>query len=1079
MDELRSEGADVGSRTVIVRRRSWTRVLSLVALGLLLLVAVGIAIVWIERRPIATHFLKSEFESRGVTASYRLDRVGFRTQQVSNLVIGDPKRPDLVARLAQVQMRLKWDGNFEVYRIVARGVRLRGRLVNGRVSWGQVDKLLPAPTTRKQPFKLPNVTVDIADATIALATPFGPLGVALQGNGRLSGGFKGRAAIASPRLVPGRCEAINLRANLAVSVTARRPSAEGPVALDRFNCPSSHINIVAPRFDARARFNEALTNVDGSGRMAIATMTAGANGLAAFNGDISFKGSPTSIDGQVKLAAQNSRLGTTTAERTRLGGDYHLGLKAGTFALIGDFATEGTSLDTAVLAGVTQPLAAAASTPIGPIAAAIGEAIGRTASRFDIAGKIRIVNFPGGGAARITGADISGPNGARARIFGGSGVTYYWPTGHLRIDGDVEMGGGGLPQGRVSLRQPYSNAPMSGVANIEPYAAGGQRLALSPIRFGPGPGNSTVLSTQAQLDGAFPGGRVQALRLPIEGRIGAGGGFAFGTSCAVVSFNRFQMSSIAFGPTRLPVCPIGPAIVSKAPGGSVRTTLRFNSPALNGSLGQQPLHVEAANGQLIGQNFVFNRFGLRLGNPNSPILFDAGRLTGAFARGGFDGGFSDGRATIGTVPLLLSDGTGKWIYRNSKLAVDSALTVSDRNDNPRFYPLRSNNVHMTIAGDYVRANGGLFHPASGTPVTQVSIEHQLSSGAGHALLDVPGLTFGQNLQPEELTRLTEGVVALVNGTIHGQGRIDWSAGGKVTSTGDFTTADIDLAAPFGPVEGMAGTIHFSDLLGLETPPGQAITVRSINPGILVENGVIKYQLLPGQLVKIERGEWPFMGGRLILHETVLNFGHPSPKRLTFEVVGFDAKRFVDSLGFAGIEITGTFDGFLPMIFDESGGRIVGGRLDSRESGGTFRYTGTKPKAGMITGAVFSLLSDLNYRSMVVRLDGDLSGEFASRITIDKISLGKGGGLAGSLIRNAFSKVPLRVNLNVNGPFRALIQTAKAYKDPRQAIAPVMPFPIDSPALDVVVIENRKNEEQHATTPTNDVTVTPTPAPSEK
>jgi DNA phosphorothioation-dependent restriction protein DptG len=90
MDELRSEGAEDGSRTMIVRRRSWTRVLSLVALGLLLLVTVAIAIVWIERRPIATHFLKNEFEDRGVTASYSLDRVGFRTQQVSNLVIGDP-----------------------------------------------------------------------------------------------------------------------------------------------------------------------------------------------------------------------------------------------------------------------------------------------------------------------------------------------------------------------------------------------------------------------------------------------------------------------------------------------------------------------------------------------------------------------------------------------------------------------------------------------------------------------------------------------------------------------------------------------------------------------------------------------------------------------------------------------------------------------------------------------------------------------------------------------------------------------------------------------------------------------------
>ena len=53
-----------------------------------------------------------------------------------------------------------------------------------------------------------------------------------------------------------------------------------------------------------------------------------------------------------------------------------------------------------------------------------------------------------------------------------------------------------------------------------------------------------------------------------------------------------------------------------------------------------------------------------------------------------------------------------------------------------------------------------------------------------------------------------------------------------------------------------------------------LTVKSINPGILVENGVIHYQLLPHQLVRIERGEWPFMGGRLILEETVLNFGQP-------------------------------------------------------------------------------------------------------------------------------------------------------------------------------------------------------------
>ena len=85
------------------------------------------------------------------------------------------------------------------------------------------------------------------------------------------------------------------------------------------------------------------------------------------------------------------------------------------------------------------------------------------------------------------------------------------------------------------------------------------------------------------------------------------------------------------------------------------------------------------------------------------------------------------------------------------------------------------------------------------------------------------------MQPDELTRLTEGVIALVNGTISGHGRIDWNAGGKVTSTGDFSTANLDLAAPFGPVTGMSGTIHFNDLLGLTTPPGQMLTSSRSTP----------------------------------------------------------------------------------------------------------------------------------------------------------------------------------------------------------------------------------------------------------
>ena len=166
-------------------------------------------------------------------------------------------------------------------------------------------------------------------------------------------------------------------------------------------------------------FNESFTSVDGRGRMAIASLTAGSNGLAAFAGELELQGAAVRRPRRVKLAAQRSRLATIYADRTRLNGDYRLGSRSGTFALAGDFAADSAALDPSMIAGVTEPLAAAAKTPIGPIAdrhwrrdrphrAAISTRRARSG----------VVNFPGGGAVRIDSADIIGPErraGARNR----------------------------------------------------------------------------------------------------------------------------------------------------------------------------------------------------------------------------------------------------------------------------------------------------------------------------------------------------------------------------------------------------------------------------------------------------------------------------------------------------------------------------------------------------------------------------------------------------------------------------------------------------------------------------------------
>ncbi len=1080
---MAERNGDRGGRdpdVVIIRHPRFRRILTWVGIGALVLILVALAIAWTQRRPIASNIINRQLESRGVDATYTLDRVGLRTQQISNLRIGDPNNPDVTARRVLIQMRLKWDGSVDVYRIVARGVRLRGRVLpDGRVSWGQIDKLLPPPSG--QPFSLPDVALDIADSSISLRTPWGPLGFAVRGNGNLKGGFAGRFVSSSPRLVTGNCAAEKVRGAAAIEIKARRPHVIGPLTADSFRCPASRFSVVQPRLELDARFGEAFDNYDATARIMSQVITAGDNGLAALNGRMSLIGNPTDARGDVDLSAQRSRLGTITAERTRVQGRYRLSTTKGTLTLVGQYRANGASLAPSMISGLTGALAATKSTPIGPVAAAIGSALSRSARNFDVFGGIRLVNFPGYGGARVTDATVRTVTGGRARIYGGKGVTYYWPTGALRFDGTLDMAGGGLPTGRVTLHQ-ARNGAISGVGQFQPYTVNGSRLALSTLRFDAQPNGATRFSTLANLTGRFPGGQVRNLNLPLSGTVGPGGAIQVGRECMVVTFDYLRMQQLQLGRTRLPVCPTGPAIISQSPGGALHVGGRISNPSLAGRLGSSPMRLNASS-ILLGQSgFDGQNVALRIGGNRSPVILNADALRGAFTSGGATGTLANADAIIGSVPLRLTDIDGRWRFAGGRLAIDGSLFVNDRASPPRFYPLKSNDVHFVLANNRISATGTLRHPDSGTRVTDVSIEHNLSSGAGHALLDVPALTFGPNLQPEELTRLTEGVVALVEGTITGQGRIEWSGSGHVTSTGDFATRDMDLAAPFGPVQGLSTNIHFSDLLGLRTPPGQLATIRSMNPGIIVNNGVLRYQLLPNQLVKIERGEWPFMGGRLILDETILNFGSPSAKRLTFELIGFDSKQFVDSLGFSGIEMTGIFDGVLPMIFDENGGRIVGGRLEARPPGGSLEYTGTKPEAGMVAGAVFDLLRDIRYKSMIVRLDGDLAGEFATRITMDQVSTGsEGGGLVASLVRRVFSQIPLRLNLNINGPFRALIQMAKGFKDPTSVIQPVMPFPLDAPGIVTEVRTLRKEEDQVQTSPPQDevdVSTQP-PQPSER
>jgi translocation and assembly module TamB len=198
------------------------------------------------------------------------------------------------------------------------------------------------------------------------------------------------------------------------------------------------------------------------------------------------------------------------------------------------------------------------------------------------------------------------------------------------------------------------------------------------------------------------------------------------------------------------------------------------------------------------------------------------------------------------------------------------------------------------------------------------------------------------------------------------------------------------------------------------------------------------------------------------------------------VVGLDAHTFVQTLGFKELDATGVFDGVLPMSFDESGGRIVGGRLDSRTGGGSLAYNGVVNKAdlGTMGNIAFNALRDLRFRSMIIRLDGDLAGEFTSRLAIDGVGLGQTS--TQKIIRSLLSKIPLKLNVTISGPFRALIATAKAFNDPRTVIGDVLPHPLqDVPGITTEVRRVEENQQQTQTPVNEKVTTAPPTSPTKR
>lgn len=980
----------------------------------LLLVAFGmLALVWLQRGQIAQHYVQKTLVAKGVRASYDLRQVAFRTQRIENLVLGDPARPDLTARSVEVDIGYGL-GLPYVANVRARGVRVFGSVDTGGLHLGELDKFRDRTSTA--PFNMPDIDLTLDDTRAQLITPFGPVGLSINGMGNLQSGFAGKVAAQMRDVRAGGCVTPLVSAYLDVAMKDSAPRLYGPVRAPALGCggaKSATVTLAGVALKPDVTLSPALDSWKGTlggGAQAIRApgVLASAPTIA-----VSFSGNAKKLDANGSLDGVNVQI---------------------------------AALDPAALRSAAR---SSAGTPVGPLLEKLSG--GLAALEQDSRFKSRFAFSKEGARAKISisALELAGAQDSRVALNNGGRIDVSLPDGRWTLDGGIASSGGGLPEMALHLN-PVQGGGVSGQMLMKPYAASGARLELEPVRFAAGAKGVTRIVTRLRLDGPMPDGRLTGLEMPLVAQF-FGAGLTVNPGCAPLSFAALKTGAVSLGNTRLTACPVDGGTMTLR-NGRMGGGIRVADIRLAGRMGESPMRLSARSAQYsLASGFDLNDVDMRFGPSDAPVLLAAKRLDGRALAEGLGGVANGIEAKIGTVPLSVREGTASWGFAKGALALKGRILVLDDANPDRFNPLESNDFRLTLANGRINAGGAVHLPGKERTIASVAIRHNLDDGVGDANFDLGDLRFDSALQPDQITHIALGVVANVYGHVNGSGEIRW-VGDKVTSTGTFTAKDMNLAAAFGPVTGLSTTVRFTDLLGMVTAPHQEMRIPLLNAGVEVRDGVVHYALLPGERVAIEDGQWPFAGGTLSMLPTVMDMSAEKPRYLSFRVVGLQAGDFIQLMELENISATGTFDGLLPMVFDANGGRIVGGILTARQSGmpplvldhvegvnipcdrtrqgGRLSYIGqvSNENLGFMGKLAFDALKDLQYKCLTILMDGALDGEVVTQVTFNGVNRGELSTVP-KPIAQQFVGLPFIFNIKIAAPFRGLINTARSFTDP--------------------------------------------------
>ncbi len=224
-----------------------------------------------------------------------------------------------------------------------------------------------------------------------------------------------------------------------------------------------------------------------------------------------------------------------------------------------------------------------------------------------------------------------------------------------------------------------------------------------------------------------------------------------------------------------------------------------------------------------------------------------------------------------------------------------------------------------------------------------------------------------------------------HGQIEARGRGS-VAPGAIDMRIEAALRDVGITTEAATLEGLNGALVLHGPDPLVTDGEQLISIAQADVGVPLRNGLVRFSLLPDNVLDVTSATFRMLGGEIRAGLTV-TLGDALSADLVLVALSLDLGQILARVDLEGLSGSGTLSGAIPLRIRGDDIQVLDAVLLGDPEGGRIRYQ-PSAEAGAVAksqadtlGLAVDALRDLHWTSLEVKLSGDARGPMVAHVHV--------------------------------------------------------------------------------------------------